>query len=107
MTALKMCAWGKVQGLEGALTSMVSKSERHLRAPLVRRSQADFERYMASECLVAASAHYPRSEYPLLVSDCEIQLLKGRIKQVGYDMSSAGPEPQSCGRTCPVPSDHE
>jgi hypothetical protein len=89
MSALKMCASSKVRELEGVLTSTVSRAERYLPVPLVRRSQADFERYMASECLVAASVHYPGSEYPLLVSDCEIQSLKARINQVNYDMADA------------------
>lgn len=44
---------------------------------------------MASECIVAASFHYPGSEYPLLVSDCERQLLTARIVQVDSDMADA------------------
>lgn len=84
-----MCASSKVRALEGALTSTVSKAGRYLPVPLVRRSQADLERYMASEGLVAASVRHPGSEYPLLVSDCEIQFLNARVNQVNYDMADA------------------
>ncbi len=86
---MKDCAATEVEELERLLSASVAKADRYLPRTLVERSQATFLRYMDAECLVAASVHFPGSEYPLLVSDCEIGLLSNRVEQVRYDMADA------------------
>ena len=64
-------------------------AERYFRKSLVANAQKGFQSYVSSECLVGPSLTFPGTEYPVLVSRCEIKLTAGRIQQIDNDIAHA------------------
>ena len=88
-SALKLCVAAELKGERALMTETAARAERYFAKALVTKAQASFQRYADSECLVAASLHAGGSEYPLLVSRCELKLTTGRVQQLEGDITGA------------------
>jgi uncharacterized protein YecT (DUF1311 family) len=83
--ALDECAVHELKQLRGQLATALATDRRRIRAKLVNASQKVFNSYEHAECLAAASVNEGGTIYPLIVSECEIQLTVQRIQQVETD----------------------
>lgn len=87
--ALEQCVAAYLKQDQKLMDKKVVLAETYFRKPLVANAQKGFQSYVNVECLVGPSSTYPGTEYPVLVSRCEIKLTDGRIQQIDDDISHA------------------
>lgn len=83
--ALDQCAINELKQLQGKLSTALAAERRKVRTKLVNAAQRAFVSYQRTECAAASSIDSGGSIYPLIVSECEIQLTVQRIQQVETD----------------------
>jgi uncharacterized protein YecT (DUF1311 family) len=83
--ALDECAIRELKQLRGKLHTALAQERKRIRAKLVNAAQKAFLSYERTECLATASINSGGSIYPLIVSECEIDLTVQRIQQVASD----------------------
>jgi hypothetical protein len=87
--ALVLCVAADLKLEQKLMDKKVVLAERYFRKSLVANAQKGFQSYVSSECLVGPSLTFPGTEYPVLVSRCEIKLTAGRIQQIDNDIAHA------------------
>ncbi|MGA2469113.1 MAG: lysozyme inhibitor LprI family protein [Solirubrobacteraceae bacterium] len=95
-SGLKECvgaAWHQEQKL---MDKIAVRAEKYYGKALVAKAQETFQSYANAECAVAPSLNLGGSEYPLLVSRCEIGLTTARIQQLDSDITWAKPLHWGC-----------
>jgi uncharacterized protein YecT (DUF1311 family) len=88
-SALKECVFAAWQRERKLMDKTAVRAETDFPKALVTKAQASFQLYANAECAVAPSLNAGGSEYPLLVSRCEIKLTAGRIQQLESDITYA------------------
>lgn len=84
------CAQSQLHQLGSQLSTLLAYQRRASGSNVVNAAESAFRSYMKAECAAASAQNDGGTVYPLIYSECEIDLTLQRIEEVRRDLLGVG-----------------